>query len=248
MSVDLRTQSSLLRLSIFNNFPWVVHGISTRHLGTISGENSRQNRKQFFSLLGIYEQDVVELKQVHENHVYIATASDRGKIILGRDAVITNNKKTALLVKSADCVPILVADMQKRIVAAIHAGWRGTVQEITRLTIDHMVDHFSTKPSDIMVGIGPSIGPCCYEVDEVVIDLFRQRFLHQAGQWFSPGKDKNHAMLNLWEANRFQLIDTGVLSKNIDVTGICTADHTDMFFSERKEGKTGRFGVLIFTK
>lgn len=240
----------------FNNLskvPWLGHGISTKDFGNISlfvGEGKDkvlESRAKFLgSVGGLSEGDVVEARQIHGNHVKVVGEKEKGHLILETDALITNTLGVALLIKIADCVPILLVDTRKKAVGVVHAGWRGTVQEITRLAVNHTEDHFGTNPQDLVVGIGPSIGPCCYEVDAPVIEQFRSKFKY-ADKLFS--KQKNvHAHLDLWEANKIQLIEAGVKEHNIEIAGICTFDNSDMFFSERKGGRTGRFGAVIWTR
>lgn len=216
-------------------FSWLKHGVSTVEIGNTNGADSQDGRKKFFSAVGLSEENIVELDQINGNHVYVATKKDRGKFILERDSVITKDSAVALLVKSADCVPILLIDKHKRIIAAVHAGWRGTAQEIVRLTIEHMQDHFNTNPADIIAGIGPSIGPCCYEVDTLVIEAFQYQFPKFADKWFSKTKG-SHTHFDLWESNKFQLIEKGVKKENIEVARICTYEHSDY---------TGRLGSVL---
>lgn len=229
------------------------HGVSTKDTGNISlfveDEKSKvlKNRKDFFGAVGgISEDDIVEMRQMHGNHVKVVGEKEKGQLVLGTDAIITNTRGVVLIVKAADCVPILLADPIKKIIGAVHAGWKGTAQEIAKLAVNHMEDHFGTNPKDLVVGIGPSIGPCCYEVDTPVIEQFKHKIKY-ADKLFSKIHG-NHANLDLWNANKFQLIETGVKAKNIEVAGICTYDNSEVFFSDRKDKPTGRFGAIIWIK
>lgn len=240
---------------------WLTHGISTRaggesvgdyaglNISWLSGDRKNivlANREKFFSLLGTKEEDVVETQQVHGNHASVVGEAEKGSFIVDTDAIITSSPGVSLLVKSGDCVLILLADPVKKVVAAVHAGWRGTVQEVARIAVEHMEDHFGGRAQDLIVGIGPSIGSCCYEVDTPVINSFKTFPYHK--KLLSKIKGK-HANLDLWEANRFQLVEKGVKPQNIEVAGICTYDNPDLFFSDRKIGTAGgRFGALISIK
>ena len=231
----------VFQFSNLSSIPWLGYGISTSSLNVAIEEK----RKFFFKTLGIRERNVVEAEQVHANHVAVVGEKEGGHLILATDGMITNIPGVALLIKIADCVPILLADPKNKVVGIIHAGWKGTVQEIARLTVNHMEDHFGTDPKNIVAGIGPSIGPCCYEVDTPVIEAF-DRFPYK-NKIFSRQKE-NKAHLNLWLANKFQLIDTGIKEENIEISKLCTFDNPELFFSERREKPTGRFGALIWIK
>lgn len=264
------TEISGLKVFQFNNLsriPWLRHGISTRtggesigpykslNLSLLVGDDKEKviaNRRKFFQALGIKEQDVVDAQQVHGNRVAIIDKTARGKVILQTDALLTQETGVSLLVKVADCPVILLADRKKKVVAIVHAGWRGTLQEITKLAVEHMQDNFGTKPADLVAGIGPSIGSCCYEVDTPVISQFKSRF-NYADKLLSKVRG-GHAYLDLWKANTFQLIETGIREENIEIASICTYDNPKLFFSERWEGlpaqagKTGRFGAVIWMR
>ena len=149
------------------------------------------------------------------------------------------------MVLAADCVPVLMYDPRVRVIAAVHAGWRGTVGRITAKTVERMREEFGCEPRDVIVGIGPSIGPCCFEVGEEVVEAAREGLGDLTGL-IEPGKQAGKYLLNLWEANRRQLRQVGVEDIRIEVAGICTVCHHDRFFSYRGDrGNTGRFGAGI---
>jgi hypothetical protein len=170
-----------------------------------------------------------------------------------------------LAVQTADCVPILLVDSKKRAVAAIHAGWRGTLQRIVTKTIGKMQMQFGTTSSDLLAAIGPSIAGCCYEVGTEVASEFKSQFPN-ASDWFDElrtGDEPNplqwlnmsppghqpppkNVLLDLRKANRAQLLDAGLCGQNIAVSDLCTACRRDLFFSYRKEaGMTGRLLSVI---
>lgn len=155
------------------------------------------------------------------------------------DALITNQQGVILTILTADCVPILIYDPRHKVVAAIHAGWRGTEQKIASKTISVMQERFDSHPSDLLVGIAPAIGRCCYEVGDDVVKYFKSdsRAIDSNGDKY---------MLDLPYINREQMITLGVISENIQMSGICTACKVESFFSYRQErGCSGRFMSMI---
>jgi len=164
------------------------------------------------------------------------------------DALITNEKKLPLLLFFADCTPILIFDPVHHAIGAAHGGWKGTVQKIAAKTIRAMAEEFGTNPADCLVGIGPAIGACCYEVGANVRDAFTAAFPRQQGALLFPvSADK--WKLDLWQANRCQLEEIGVLADKIDMANSCTQCNDNVFFSYRADnGHTGRIGALICLK
>jgi len=146
-------------------------------------------------------------------------------------------------VVTADCVPILMYDSKNHVVSAVHAGWKGTKDKIVIKTLFEMRKKYNSNPADIIVGIAPAIGKCCYEVDEDVAKYF-----FDISQSFKK-KENNKYMLDLPYINQQQLLSVGVLGQNIELSNICTACNVDNFFSYRKEkGCSGRFMSLIGLK
>ena len=269
----------ILQADALTKVPWLVHGFSTRPGGVsdLAGEkilnlgfaewdtkeNVLENRRRFQSALGAKDLTLVSLKQIHSDVVHLFQDSPaepcRG------DAAATNRPGLLLAVQTADCVPILLADPKKRAVAAVHAGWRGTLQRIVVKAIGKMQMQFGSKPADLLAAIGPSIGGCCYEVGTEVASEFRSQFSN-ASDWFDElrtGDEPNplqwlnmappghqpptkNVLLDLRKANRAQLLDAGLLAQNIGVSGLCTACRRDLLFSYRKErGATGRLLSVI---
>jgi YfiH family protein len=158
------------------------------------------------------------------------------------DALITNQYNIILTILTADCVPILLFDPIQQIVAAIHAGWKGTELEITLKTIEKMSMVFGSKPEDIIAGIAPSIGRCCYEVGDDVAKYFK----HITNAFTQK---ENKTMLDLPYINKVQLLKAGVKEKHIEMSNICTACEVARFFSYRREqGCSGRFMSMIGLK
>ncbi|HVS89622.1 MAG TPA: peptidoglycan editing factor PgeF [Candidatus Acidoferrum sp.] len=278
----------ILQSVVLNKLPWLVHGFSTRPGGVSplvnrlavapetvekvlnlgfaewdTRENVLENRHCFQSALGATDLTFVPLKQFHSDvmHVFEAAPAEprRG------DASATNQPGLLLGVQTADCVPILLVDPKKRAVAAVHAGWRGTLQRIVMKAIGRMHMQFGSRPADLLAALGPAIGGCCYEVGTEVAAAFFTQFPN-AAEWFDElrtGDEPNplqwlsmmppghqpppkNVYLDLRKANRAELLDAGLREKNIFVSDFCTACRRDLFFSYRKEGaQSGRLMSVI---
>ncbi len=234
----------------------VIHSVSTRHGGTSPapfdtlnlsrtvGDDPdvvAANIRRWHAALGIDSTHVVSASQAQAGDVVVVTSAQRGQIVRAVDALATNERGLPLMLRYADCVPILFFDPVHRAIAVAHAGWRGTVIKIVTNTVRAMEDAFASRPADLVACIGPSIGPCCYCVGTDVVD--------QARAAFDPADGLLHARdgkvyFDLWEANARQLREMGV--ERIEVARMCTAEHTDDLYSARAEGhRTGRFGALI---
>ncbi|NEW83431.1 MAG: peptidoglycan editing factor PgeF [Mariniphaga sp.] len=262
----VKNKLSVLRFAILGQFPELFHFSTTRvggcsinnysslNLGFNSGdlhENVIGNRIRLCAALPISPDQLVFPKQTHTTTVKTITTGffDMNKeaqkqFINETDAVITNLQGVCVAVKTADCVPVLLFDSKRKVVAAIHAGWRGTVQNIVFLTIQKMIKEFGIDPADLIAGIGPSISPEVYEVGEEVWKQFAPEFCKTT----HPSKaDKR--LLDLWSANYHQLIKAGVPSGQIEVARICTYSNPDQFFSARRDGlKTGRMATGIMLR
>lgn len=210
------------------------------------------NRARLAESVGIPLSDFVVAKQVHSGTVTVVTDGMRGygamdldTAIEDTDATVTDVPHLCLTVLMADCVPVLFFDPRKRVVAAVHAGWRGTVKLAAQNTANALRTKFSCDPVDILVGIGPSIGPCHYEVGPEVISEVEETFGGTEG-YINDESTEGKRYFDLWEANKRQIIETGIPGQNIEVAQICTYCNPHLFFSERhQKGRTGRFGACI---
>ena len=215
-------------------------------------QNVLKNRKLLAGALGIQMTSLTCAKQVHDAHVRIVSEGMRGKgaadyesAINGTDAMVTNAANICLTILVADCVPILFYDPSKRVIGTAHAGWKGAIQQVAKKTVTVFRQDFGCLPQDIIVGIGPSIGPCCYEVGSEVISQAKDVFGTKEDCMSNESAD-GKAYFDLKSANLKQLLQAGIPEKNIEVPKTCTCDHSDLFFSYRHEkGKTGRFGAGI---
>lgn len=241
-----------LAFPLLEQFPFIRHGFSTRHGGVSKGyfssmnlgfrrgdtdENVMENYRRLCDSVGVKREDLVFTDQTHTANVRVATACDKGKGILIKrdyqdiDGQITNEPFVPLLVFGADCVPVFFVDPIQKAIGLSHAGWKGTCQKIAAVTVEKMKLAFSTKPEDLFVVIGPSIGAECYEIGMEVVDAFQKNFLEKQWSLFLQPGEKYH--LDLWEANRQILLEAGVKSEQIAVSGVCTSCRQDLLFSHR---------------
>lgn len=242
-----------------------------------SVDNVTHNRQLVLQALGLTEYPCVTLWQIHSADV--ATLSPDAEwrtdwayasyyyhtwtpeTIHKADAIITRQRGIAIALSFADCTPITLYDPVAGVIGIAHGGWRGTARGVVLATIDAMCQQFGCQVDDIHAGIGPTIGPCCYEVSNAVQDLFmgRQEFdemptaaryrdlVHESATFSSVQlPDKESLRLDLRATNRKQLLMAGLQPQHIEDAGICTACHTDLFYSHRKENSmTGRFPVVM---
>jgi polyphenol oxidase len=269
----------ILQVPAFSRIPWLVHAFSTR-LGGVSAnngertlnlgftewdsrENVRENRRRLQSALGADDFTLAPILQFHSDSIHLFGVA-HGEPCRA-DASITDRPGVLLAVQTADCVPILLVDPQKRAIAAVHAGWRGTLQRILSKAVGRMQMEFDSDPANLLAAIGPAIGPCCYEVGTEVAAAFSAKFAN-AAKWFdelrtgdepnplqwlnmmTPGHQPppKKVLLDLRKANRAQLIEVGVRQENIFVSDLCTSCRKDLLFSYRKEGgQSGRLMAVI---
>jgi YfiH family protein len=284
----------LLEAPDFKSLDWLTHGFSTRPGGDSEFPAARAsrkpaegvlnlgfgdwdehdrvlaNREKFSRAIGATGMRPVMLRQIHSD---ISCAVTAASPISGEapkaDALFTREPGVLLVVRTADCVPILLADTKRRAVAAIHSGWRGTLQRTAEKTLGRMRMEFGTRPEDVIAALGPAIGQCCYEVGTDVAKEFDAKFAN-AREWFDGPFDALAAGENdpnwlpwltmrppghpppapavrfdLIAANRAILTEAGVRPLKISVSGFCTACRSDLFFSYRRERTTGRMMAAI---
>lgn len=189
--------------------------------------------------LGVALEDLVRMKQVHQADVFVAKG--RPPEQPQADIAVTHNPSIALSVRVADCVPTLLGDRRTGVVTAIHAGWKGTAAGAAMVAVRVMTDTYAVQPGDIIAAVGPSIGPCCYEVGHEVAAAFSS---HADGPAWFTSHAKPH--LDLWRATHDQLVRAGVPPQQIHVCRLCTFDHPSLFHSYRRDGtKAGRLVAAI---
>ncbi|HEY3315259.1 MAG TPA: peptidoglycan editing factor PgeF, partial [Bacillota bacterium] len=171
---------------------------------------------------------------------------ERGTAIPGADALITDEPGLTLLIGCADCVPVYLVDPDLPSIGLAHAGWRGTVGRIAAKTLEAMAQAFGTRSGRVLAAIGPSIGSCCYEVDEAVAGPLREAFPEDWPLLLDPGLRPGRWQCDLWAANRTALIQAGVAADRIRVASLCTACNHETFFSHRASGgRAGRMAALL---
>lgn len=242
-----------------------VNGFSTR-LGGVSpfpsgdlnlagfnedtAENIYENRRRFLSVFD-GQPRLATVWQVHGNDIKTIRSIDEiGDSDDKCDAITSDVPGILAGVKTADCVPVLIGDPVTGAFAAIHAGWRGTVESIVSRSVENLQSNFGTDPNDLIAAIGPAACGRKYEVGQDVIDQFSKNFPDSA-KYFTPTRE-GHALVDLHAANRDQLIAAGVEPGNIYTSSLCTMERPDLFFSyrieKRKYGKTGRLMSVVGRK
>jgi YfiH family protein len=218
-----------------------------------AAENIYENRRRFLSLFD-GDWTLATCWQVHGTNVRIVRERQEPQEPqepkgLGDDercdALMTGLPRVLVGVKTADCVPVVLGDRRTGACAAIHAGWRGTSQSIVARALERMSAEYGTRACDLIAAIGPAALRCCYEVGAEVVEIFKENFPADSDSLFTPTRE-GHALIDLHEANRQQLVGAGVVAENIHVAPLCTMCRTDLFFSYRREKKLhGRTGRLL---
>jgi polyphenol oxidase len=279
-----------LRTPGWEKIGWLCHGFSTRIGGRSSvyaggglqGELNlgftpeddqvtvRRNRALLAEAVsGSADTPLKTIRQIHSNLIVVAGTAQVGNNPLPKaDGLMTAEPGVLLGIQTADCTPVLVADRRRRIVAAFHAGWRGTVSRIVEAGIGRMRLEFGCRPEDLLAAIGPCIGPCCYAVGEEVLSAFESQFSYAGKLFFeiekadpvraryptmflnqrAPGHglEPPRLLLDLVDANRRQLLAAGLTPRSIRIVGGCTGCHPELFFSHRaSRGRTGRMMSVI---
>lgn len=235
----------------------IVHAVFTRlggfskspfaglNVGRLVGDDLDAvgaNHRAIYETLGLCGEQVVTARQVHGTQVAVVDADHVGKVLPATDALVTGASGVTLMLRFADCLPILLHDQKRRAIGLGHAGWRGTAGGIARRMVSVMVECLGAEPAETIACLGPAIGPCCYEVGPDVAQLVKLSLSDCEGA-FIPVRE-NRLCLDLWEANRQQLLQAGI--REIETSRLCTACHTDQFFSHRAEGgTTGRFAAVM---
>jgi len=216
-------------------------------------ENVHRNLKLVCGAVGIDYSNLVFSDQTHEDNIRVVSIADLGKgisvpnDIKNTDGLMTNIPGIPLITFYADCVPLFFLDKENKAIAVVHSGWKGTVQKIGVKTIRQMTEVYGTKPEDCLAGIGPSIGPECFEVGQEVADQFTESFGTRPHIIKPLGNGKY--MVDLWAANKLMLMEMGVPENNITISGLCTKCREDLFFSYRRDkGRTGSMSAIMELK
>ena len=247
---DLKTKTGLFYLEIpkLAEIGWVHHGFLTRkgglslppydslNVGENSGdrkEDVSRNRDRIATVYGFSRKRLILLTQMQKDGILILKEPiEIMPSLLEYDAMMTNTPNIFLGIQTADCIPILVVDQKRKVIAAIHAGRQGTALRITKKVLKKMREEFGSSPEDWIVALGPSIGQCCYEIDDKVFQPEWEPF----ATFLGGGKMR----ISLPQINIAQMKEEGMKEEQIFWIDLCTCCHTDLFFSYRKENRTGR--------
>ena len=259
MKEQLTSHKQMLEYGILKPYSNIFGFSTTRHGGCGEGayatfncthycgdspEHVKTNLESLAALLPECPHVIVIPRQTHTTNVRVITDVPTPEELQDVDAVVTQLKDFCLCVSTADCVPVLLYDKEKQVIAAIHAGWRGTVGRIVEKTIEVVRIHYGTEGKDLVACIGPSISLESFEVGDEVYAAFEEAGFDMTR--IARRYEKWH--LDLWEANRVQLLANGVLPEHIEVAGICTFQCYEDFFSARRLGiKSGRIlsGIML---
>ena len=266
----LPVRDGLYRISALERYPLLLHGISIRrtpdgadwNLSAKRGtpdhppsiETAHANRRLFADALGVPAGSIAGCQQVHGTEVALVGWGDAGRgmmpdvpAVQGVDALITSAQGLYLMALSADCPPVFFYDPVRRAIGLAHSGWKGTVGRIAANVVEAMVDNFGSSPADLIVSVGPGIGPCCYSVGPNVIEAVSAAFQDKGGS-YPPLIEARDGMtyFNLRETIRRTILEAGVQAGNITIEEVCTAHNLDIFYSHRGEmGRCGLFGAIL---
>ena len=263
MIKTFREDIPLYEFEILQNENQQFHFVTTRNGGISSKnyeslnlsfkvgdllENVIENRQRLIEVCNLSRAKVYFPDQCHTSRVGLVVENMVDTDLLETDALITNKKNLCIAILAADCVPILFFDPKAQAIGVAHSGWKGTVGRIAARTIELMVKKFGTDPVNLRAGIGPSISQQNYEVGEEVAGQFRTWF-SDTPEVFIENKVTGKVHIDLWEANRQLLLRCGVQPEHIEISGLCTYDNQDDFFSARRDGmQCGRFATGIMLK
>lgn len=266
-TVSVKSQNGILYIQFpkLEKCTGIRHIFSTRVGGVSTGdcasmnlsfnkdtcrENVLENYRRLCGCVGIDPAHLVLSHQTHTDHVISVGVKHRGTGITlpsfgDVDGMITNCPGVALVTQFADCTPLLFYDPVKKVIANTHSGWRGTVKQIGKVTVEKMQKDFGCDPGNIIAAVGPCIGRCCYEVDEPVFNAFSAlRYIPTETIFTAKGNGKY--MLDLPEANRRILLESGIRPEHMDISDICTCCHADKMHSHRATGgKRGNLAAVI---
>ncbi len=258
--VEYITFSKLTKAGVKHGFSTRLGGVSKEHLGTMNlsfhrqdnEDDVRENHRRFARAIGYDETRLVFSDQVHLTNIKKVTEEDIGKgitvdtDIIEIDGLVTNVPNIPLITFYADCVPLFFYDTENKVIAMAHSGWKGTVAKTGRKMIEYMASEYGSKAENIICAVGPSICQDCYEVSEDVALEFENNFSKEQYNDFIINKGNGKYQLDLHKANRYILLDAGVLEENLDVTDICTCCNPEFLFSHRaSNGMRGNLGAVM---
>lgn len=259
-----------IQFPVLEQIDFIQHGFSTRFGGVSKGEfssmnlsytrgdrkeNVDENYKRICAALGMDIKKLVLSDQVHDTVVYHATEKDvqgmelASKKLEAIDGLVTDTEEIVLCTSYADCVPLFFVDTKRKAIGLSHSGWRGTVGKIGKKTVEKMQKEFGTEPKDIIAVIGPSICQDCYEISSDVAEAFMEILNKVQLENVLQKKENDKYQLNLWEANRYILMEAGIPKQNITISNVCTCCNSDILFSHRKtNGHRGNLCAFLKIK
>lgn len=269
MKVVKRGDIVVLKFELFENMDFLDHCFTSKIGGNSKGPFESLNmgmntgddidtiksnyEKVGKEIFGSELRDFVLSNQVHKTDIAVVRGEDRGNGVTTPqkyaeiDGLVTDTAGPILSTVYADCTPLFFSDSSKRVVGVAHAGWKGTVGKIGAKMVEIMKSEFGSDPRDIAVGIGPTIGPCCYKVKEDVAEQFKGNFSDYSK--ILKQDEGGQFTLDLWKANKMVVAEAGVLDHNIEIDDHCTNCNPNLFYSYRRDnGKTGRMSAMIKLK
>ena len=250
MEIGIYMADSYLIIPALDKTGTIQHAFTTRQNGLGArngGIKSPDDWNAVAESFGIAPNRLVTVNQVHGETIITVDGQNYANLRTAQaDGLISKVRGIAIGIETADCVPVLLIDPVTPAVGAVHAGWRSTVQKIVQKAVIRMQDEFGSDPARMIAAIGPAIGPECYEVDEPVMGPVRENFSFWNEVAQSRGKDKWG--LDLVELNRRELLQIGLVEKNVHSIGMCTSCRKDLFYSFRVEGRTGRMLSAVMIK
>ena len=246
---DPTNKVTYLQFESLSNQNFLHHGIFTRHggisnppydslnIGYNTGDRERNVSKNLELIREVIgAEELIFLNQVHGQDILILHREDSPELMssISGDGIITDIPRIGLMIKQADCQAVILFDPVKNVVSNVHCGWRGNTYNILGTVVSRMHRDFGCKEIDLMAGIGPSLGPCCAEFisyKEIFPETF-ERFMVRENYF------------DLWAISRNQLLEAGLKDENIEIAGICSKCNTDLFYSYRADGTTGRFATV----
>lgn len=255
------TFRQLDRMGVPHAFSTRLGGVSQGYLSTMNlsfhrGDDPEavlENHRRLAKAVGYDVNRLVLSDQIHETHIYQVTEADCGKgvfresDILGVDGLVTDHAGIPLMIFAADCVPLFFYDPIRRVVALAHSGWRGTAARMGSAMLNVMEREYGSRPADVYCTVGPSICGNCYTVGEEVAEIFRTEF-RRGSEWknFLYPVGNGTYRLDLWEANRYILLEAGAAKEHVEVTDVCTCCNPELLYSHRaSHGMRGNLGAVI---
>ena len=267
MQVHVNEEVVWLTFPALDQFPELMNCFSTRLGGVSEGifrsmnlsynrqddpEKVTENFRRLGKAAGFKPEDLVMSDQTHTTNIRVVEEKDRGSGFTRKkdqtdiDGLITNVPGIVLATFYADCVPLYFYDPENRAIGLSHSGWRGTVREMGRVTVERMQEVFGSDPGKIYAAIGPSICQDCYEVSSDVIDEFVRVFGKEAAERLYYVNKRGRFQLDLWKANRYILLKAGIREEHLSLPGICTCCNSELLFSHRATGgKRGNLGAFL---